>query len=363
MPIEPGIEPGIEYDSVVPVDDRLRAATAHRLTSAGTALLWQGDYVNARQMLTALSRRIPNSPYDKAGSPAEIFRLQRRDRARRAATLNRLLVELDELDGGHTLALRRAPDVRAACRAAYGPPTGPSVVPLRELLGVIGAHQWQRRGVEVPALGDRVHPGYGVFSPVRGEYVDLVASTPLPRRCRTAFDLGTGTGVLAAVLARRGVERVVATDVSPRALACAEENARRLGYGARISVQGPALYPAEGRADLVVCNPPWLPGTPSAGLELGVYDEGGGMLREFLAGLRNHLLPQGEGWLIMSDLAELLGLRTREELLRLLREGGLTVVRRYDVRPRHRRARDRSDPLYTVRSAEVTSLWRLGIRV
>lgn len=353
----------IEHDAVVPVDDRLRAATAHRLTSSGTALLWQGDYVNARQMLTALSRRIPDSRYDRAGSPAEIFRLQRRDRARRAATLNRLLVELDELDGGHALSLRRAPDVREACRAAYGPPSGPSVVPLRELLGVIGAHQWQLRGVEVPALSDRIHPRYGVFSPVRGEYVDLVASTPLPRPCRTAFDLGTGTGVLAAVLARRGVGRIVATDIDPRALACAEENARRLGLGARIDVQGPALYPAEGRADLVVCNPPWLPGTPSAGLERGVYDVDSGMLRGFVGELRNRLLPTGEGWLIMSDLAELLGLRTREELLRLFADSGLTVVGRHDVRPRHRRAKDRSDPLYTVRSAEVTSLWRLGIRV
>ncbi|WP_338686042.1 class I SAM-dependent methyltransferase [Streptomyces acidiscabies] len=344
----------------VPVDDTLRASTAHRLTSTGTALLWRGDYVNARQMLTALSRRIPNSRYDEAGSPAEIFRLQRRDRARRAETLNRLLVELD---ADHALSLRRAPDVREACRAAYGPPTGPSVVPLRELLGVIGAHQWQLRGIEVPALSNRIHPRYSVFSPVRGEYVDLVASTPLPRPCRTAFDLGTGTGVLAAVLAHRGVGRIIATDVNPRALACAEENARRLGHGDRIAVQGPALYPPQGRADLVVCNPPWLPGTPSAGLELGVYDQDSGMLQEFLAGLRNRLLPHGEGWLIMSDLAELLGLRTRKELLQLFRASGLTVVGRHDVRPRHRRAKDRSDPLYTVRSAEVTSLWRLGIRV
>ncbi|MHC5904344.1 methyltransferase [Streptomyces sp. S6] len=347
-----------QYDDVVPVDDTLRAATAHRLTSAGTALLWRGDYVNARQMLQALARRVPNSPESRHSSPAQIFRRQRADRARRALLLNRLLVELD---ADHTLSLRRAPDVRAACHAAYGPADGPSLVPLRELLGVLGAFQWQLKGVEIPALDARVHPTYGVFSPVRGEYVDLVNSVPLPRRCRTAFDLGTGTGVLAAVLARRGVARVVATDVNPRALACAEGNVRRLGYGERVVVRGPALYP-EGRADLVVCNPPWLPGTPSAGLELGVYDEDSGMLREFLAGLCNRLLPGGEGWLIMSDLAELLGLRTREELLGLFRAGGLSVVRRYDVKPRHRRARDRSDPLHAVRGAEVTSLWRLGIR-
>jgi hypothetical protein len=39
------------------------------------------------------------------------------------------------------------------------------------------------------------------------------------------------------------------------------------------------------------------------------------MLRGFLAGLAAHLVPAGEGWLILSDLAEHLGLRTRDELM------------------------------------------------
>ena len=64
---------------------------------------------------------------------------------------------------------------------------------------------------------------------------------------RTAFDVGTGTGVIAAVLARRGVARVVATDVDPRALACARENLERLGLAQRVEVVQADLYP-DGRA-------------------------------------------------------------------------------------------------------------------
>ncbi|WIX76186.1 class I SAM-dependent methyltransferase [Amycolatopsis carbonis] len=143
----------------------------------------------------------------------------------------------------------------------------------RELLGVLGAHQRRGRGVLIPALGARIHPHYGVFSPPRSEYVDLVAQAPLPARTRTAFDLGAGTGVLASVLARRGVARVTATDSNPRALICARSNAARLGLAGRIDVPGPGLYPG-GRADLVVCNPPWLPGRPVSDLEKGVYDPG-----------------------------------------------------------------------------------------
>ncbi|MEU2712305.1 methyltransferase [Streptomyces sp. NPDC007205] len=372
---------------LIVADDRIRAATAHRLLAEGTALLWRGDYHGARQLLAALSRRIDRKAPQQAPSAAETFHRGRRFRAHRARVLGRLLVLLEP---DHSLALRRAPDVRSACTDAYGPPSGPTLVPLRELLGVLGAHQWREKGVPVPALADaRIHPHYGVFAPVRGEYVELVAEAPLPTvspgcgtafdlgdsgtdagalpagrtglPCGTAFDLGTGTGVLAAVLARRGVRRVIAADLSPRARDCARDNLGRLGLADRVTVTGPELYPP-GRAELVVCNPPWLPGRPASALDQGVYDPGGAMLHAFLAGLPTHLEPGGEGWLILSDLAEHLGLRTRAELLGAIEEAGLKVLARTDTRPRHPRATDPGDPLHAARAAEVTSLWRLAVR-
>ena len=82
-------------------------------------------------------------------------------------------------------------------------------------------------------------------------------------------------------------------------------------------------------------------------------------MRGFLAGLAAHLLPGGEGWLILSDIAERLGLRSREQLEGWIREAGLSVVGRLDTRPSHRKAQDATDPLHAARKAEVTSLWRL----
>ncbi|MER6361675.1 class I SAM-dependent methyltransferase [Kitasatospora sp. NPDC001527] len=345
---------------VVLADDRMPAGTAHRLASDGVAVLWQGDYHGARHLLTALTRRAARAAHRPratgAATPGEEFREQRRERARTARLLGRLVVRLE---ADHALRLRRAPDVRQACREAYGPPDGPRVVALRELLGVLGARQWRERGVDVPALGARVHPHYGVFSPVRGEYVDLVARAPLPAAATgggTAFDLGTGTGVLAAVLARRGVGRVLVTDANPRALACASDNARRLGLADRIRPAGTGLYPPGGeRAALAVCNPPWLPAEPTSALEQGVYDPGGRMLEGFLGGLTERLAPGGEGWLVLSDLAEHLGLRSRDDLLAAFAAAGLRVAGRLDTRPRHRRAAESA-----ARAAEVTSLWRLA---
>ena len=197
-----------------------------------------------------------------------------------------------------------------------------------------------------------------MFSPVRGEYLPLVAQAPLPRATQVAFDIGVGTGVLSAVLARRGVARIVATDVSPRALACAQDNLQRLGLAAQVQLQATAFFP-EGQAHLIVCNPPWVPARAQSPLEQAVYDDNSQMLKGFLAGARAHLLPGGEAWLILSDLAEHLGLRTRDELLQWIEAGGLRVVQRLDTRPQHGKSQDPDDPLHAARASEVTSLWRL----
>jgi hypothetical protein len=161
-------------------DDTLTADAAYRLACEGTALLWRGDFQNARQLLQALARRLDKKPR-AGGKPApeypEAFHRKRMAQAQRARILGMLLIPFD---AGHVIPLRRAPDVCAACEEVYGKDDAPYVASLRELLGLVGAHEWRKKGVAIPALGGRIHPHYGVFSPVRGEYVGLVADVPLP---------------------------------------------------------------------------------------------------------------------------------------------------------------------------------------
>lgn len=361
---------------VVLADDTLTADSAYRLACAGTAMLWRGDFHNARQLLQAIARRIDQVPKRKRVKAAqavpitEAFNLHRQAQAQRARTLGMLLVELD---ASYHMTLRRAPDVTEACTEAWGEgqaEDGNSVVSLRELMGVSSAHEWRRVGVEIAALGEapnnRIHPHYGVFSPVRGEYIGLVATAHLPKAPKgqsgiTAFDIGTGTGVLAAVLVHRGVRHVVATELETRSLVCAQDNVARLGLQDRITLLQVDLFPP-GLASLVVCNPPWLPARPSSPLERAVYDEGGQMLKGFLAGLADHLAPGGEGWLILSNLAELLGMRTRDDLLATFEQHGLRVVSRIDAKPQHPKVADVTDALHQARAQEVTSLWRLAVQ-
>jgi len=368
---ENGIAP---HKKIQIADDTLTADIAYRLACEGTAMLYKGDFQNARQLLQALVRRVDKPSKkssrvdrvakEKIKTPLDSFNLHRLAQSQRARILGMVLIPIN---ADHSISLRRAPDVTQACLEAYGQQTEPYVISLRELLGVISAHEWRKKGVPVLVRDDeeiRIHPHYGVFSPIRGEYIELVLKVPLPaaiQKNSIAFDIGVGTGVLSVVLAIREIEQIVATDQDDRAIVCAQENIDRLGLNGQIEILKKNLFP-EGKAALIVCNPPWLPARPSSSLEHAIYDPESQMLKGFLGNLKDHLLPGGEGWLILSDLAEHLGLRTREELFSWIDVAGLRVITHLDTKPQHSKAFDKTDALHIARSKETTSLWRLTVK-
>ncbi|WP_201576353.1 class I SAM-dependent methyltransferase [Psychrobacter sp. H8-1] len=365
---------------IVLVDDKTTADEAYRLACEGTSLLWRGDFHNARQLLQALKRRIERtnersqqrkmkkaakanesakSTTDSVAIP-NLFHQQRQIQAQRSRILSRLLLELD---ADYVSKLRRAPDVSAACMAAFGQldkaMDESCVLSFRDLQGALGAAQWREKGVPIESLGISIYPHYGVFAPTRHEYVQLLLDAPLPAVNDIAYDIGTGTGLLAIILAQRGINQVIATDLNPSALACANENFTRQGLS-NVQLQQADLYPTDAPlANLIVCNPPWLPAKPSSPLEYAVYDANSAMLRGLLQGAQQHLAEQGKVWLILSDLAEHLQLRTRDDLLGWFADSDLAVKYRLDTKPKHGRSQDDTDPLFAARSAEVTSLWCL----
>jgi len=359
------------------IDDTCTADQAFKLARAGTYLIWNADFQNARQLLQAISRRLDKSlkrrDLAQGRTLARAFDEFREDQKSRAQLLGKLLIPVGP---DHKIHLKRAPLIEEAAAQAYGRDVPAYLVSLRELQGVISAFEWRKKGVtidlsECGLAAFKIAPHFGVFSPIRGEYLRLVASAPLPVSLESssmAFDIGTGTGVLSLILALRGVTNIVATDLSPRAIACARGNIEELKLSCAVKVIQTHLYPTDPsthhalKAALIVCNPPWLPAPSSGAIDSAVFDPDSQMLKGFLNGLSEHLLPQGEGWLILSDLAEHLGLRSRGQLTQWIDEAGLEVLGRLDIRPEHKKARDPNDPFYEARSQELTSLWRLGVR-
>jgi release factor glutamine methyltransferase len=120
-------------------------------------------------------------------------------------------------------------------------------------------------------------------------------------------DLGTGSGAIAlAVAHRHPAAQVLATDLSPSALAVAQANARTLGLALRWA-QGAwwQAVPAGARFHLVLSNPPYIAGAdphlPALRHEprLALTPGGDGLdaLRQIIAGAPGHLDPGG--WLLL----------------------------------------------------------------
>jgi methylase of polypeptide subunit release factors len=346
---------------IIIADDTTSAKDAYKLICEGTGFLYKGDFQNAKQMLQAITRKIDAKPILPAENLTQAFHQHRARQIQRANITNKILIELNH----GACDLKRAPDTKDAVAGAMiinakiDKVPAKMVLSLRELLGMVGAHEWRKKGVFIDALQANIHAAYGVYSPIRGEYLELINNANLGT-AKTAFDIGTGTGVIAAILVTRGIKAVMATDNSVRALNCAAENIEKLNLKQYITLEQANLFPSgHKKADLIVCNPPWLPAKANAPIEHAIYDPNSQMLKGFLNGVSAHLNDNGEAWLIMSDLAEHLGLRTNEELQKWIADAGLSVIEKLDIAPKHAKSSDQSDPLYAARSKEITSLYRL----
>jgi len=116
----------------------------------------------------------------------------------------------------------------------------------------------------------------------------------------------TGSGIVAVATALAGAGSVTAIDISRRAVACAHLNARL--NGARVqALRGDMLAPVAGRVfDLIVANPPYLPGTLDKPRGAARAWEGGADGRSLIDRLCReapaHLAPGGELLIVHSSL-------------------------------------------------------------
>ena len=85
------------------------------------------------------------------------------------------------------------------------------------------------------------------------------------RKDARALDLCTGSGCIATALAVNTTAEVVASDISDKALAVAEENARRSGAKVKF-VLSDVFEDVDGKFDIIVSNPPYIPSADIDGL-------------------------------------------------------------------------------------------------
>lgn len=151
------------------------------------------------------------------------------------------------------------------------------------------------RGLDLIVQPGVLNPAAVLTSPLM---LDAIDKNP-PESGARWLELGTGCGLAALHAARLGA-CVTATDISPAAIACARENATRLGLGDRVDVrEGDLFAPVAGeRFDVVLFHPPYFPGAQaSAAAAAWHYAD---LPQRFAEGLAAHLLPGGRALLLLS---------------------------------------------------------------
>lgn len=200
-------------------------------------------------------------------------------------------------------------------------------------------------------LGHRVHPFYGAYAPTRTEHLELFAtwlSGYAGERSR-AVDVGTGSGILAFLLARAGAEEVVATDINPNAVESVRRELAR--HPAPITVrEDDLLSGVAGSLDLIVFNPPWMHGTPRRPLDQAMFFEDG-LFERFFDQAAERLSPSGRIVMLFSNILRLVQRDHPHPIDAELARGRFTLVQklRRKVKPEPGR-----------RTREKVEVWELA---
>jgi len=312
------------------------------LVDAALARLEKGEWLRVRdayatgtRLLAALRRRYP------AAGPRATHRERPQADAAYRAVAGRVVVPVR----GKGLGLAKAPPV-GFLPLLYGTKGGFDL-PLLDVQALNGAYQTYKEGVAMPVLGGRIHPFYATYVPRRMEHLVLFTTwlsgySGLRER---AVDVGTGTGILALLLAKAGFAQVTATDVNPNAvISVHHELERRSPRPAVVPVLGDLLDPVPERVDLIVFNPPWMQGDATTFVDRAMYFTEG-LFERFFAQAHQRLRPQGRVVLVFSNVVRLVQPDVPHPIEAELAKGRFHVVQKLErrIRPqgKGRRTRER----------------------
>ncbi|MCD6111531.1 MAG: methyltransferase [Thermoplasmata archaeon] len=148
----------------------------------------------------------------------------------------------------------------------------------------------------------------GVYHPAEDTYllVDGVMDHLPPGEGRSFLEVGSGTGMVTVAAALRGYS-VHFCDLNPRAVLCTRENLRRAGLEGE-EIDPEEFFEGEGGAyDVIVFNPPYLPGRVEGEEWERLALEGGGprgrgVIERFLRALPGQMGRSSVALLILSSL-------------------------------------------------------------
>ena len=143
-----------------------------------------------------------------------------------------------------------------------------------DFLGLNGARQWFENGISYPGLRQKIHPFYGTYFPTRNEHLVLFDKwLEKNDTFSSAIDLGAGCGVLSFYMLKHKVKNIIASDINPNALYSISLNLSMLGLDRSIRLKKTSFLENINTQsiDLLVFNPPWIPGDATDMMDKSMY--------------------------------------------------------------------------------------------
>ncbi|NJF26153.1 HemK2/MTQ2 family protein methyltransferase [Thermococcus sp. Bubb.Bath] len=162
----------------------------------------------------------------------------------------------------------------------------------------------------------KLHPQ--VYEPAEDTF--LLAANLAVREGDVALDIGTGTGIIALLMARK-TRSVIGVDVNPIAVELSKENAMLNGIRNVEFRQSDLFENVSGKFGVITFNAPYLPGEPEESIDLALLggETGREVLDRFIEEVPNYLKQSGVVQIVQSSITGI------EETLKRLREVGLTA--------------------------------------
>jgi len=219
----------------------------------------------------------------------------------------------------------------------FDPRSEPFLMPLRRFFRILTDMKRQREGIFIQAIGDSITVLPHVYVPSDQSVIDLLAENLILEGNSDArstdeirvLDMGTGTGILGFVAAKRGATKVILTDISPSAVENARLNVQRLGLQQTTEVRGPVDLFDSVKGEIfgiIIFNPPWILGEPKTLYDEAIYDKEQQIITRFLSQVNEYLSPRGRLLLIYSDISQSTGEGSLDKLNELLKQNRLEIV-------------------------------------
>ena len=316
----------------------------------GKQFVMEGTYGSALSFYTWIKTNIASKHRDRDYKSGRTYR----DKLQKITS--KLLVKVAD----YKVELRGAPDNYLIKEFYNGHDC--FLISLPDFLGMNGAYQWYQKGIKFPGLKRKIYPYYGVYFPTRFDHLELFDNwlTENKDKFKEAADIGTGCGVLAFYMAKHGIESVDATDINPNAIISLEKDLKRINPAPNINpVMGEFFAGSVKQYDLIVFNPPWLPGISNSLIDKGVYYSDD-LLEKFFEEAEKYLKPGGRIVLLFSNFAQLAGMTDQHPVETILnKSASFSVVNVGKQKVAQGKSKKNKHWMSTVREKEWVELWEI----